>query len=71
VYSTPFEPVCAKCHSVASASALITDDTIDCLRCGENFHIFMDITSVVLFELWVIRKDLLMTVVEFLIACDY
>jgi hypothetical protein len=36
VYSTPFEPVCAKCNSPASASALISDDTIDCLRCGEK-----------------------------------
>jgi hypothetical protein len=36
VYSTPFEPVCAKCHSVASASALISDDMIDCLRCDEK-----------------------------------
>jgi hypothetical protein len=33
-YSTPFEPVCAKCNSPASASAFINDGTIDCLRCG-------------------------------------
>ena len=36
MYSTPFEPVCAKCHSTASASALISDDMIDYLRCDEK-----------------------------------
>ena len=36
MYSTPFEPVCAKCHYVASSSALISDDTIDCLQSGEK-----------------------------------
>jgi hypothetical protein len=36
VYSTPFEPICARCNSVASPSALISDDTIDCLRCSEK-----------------------------------
>ena len=37
MYSTPFEPACAKCHSAASAFALISDDMIDCLRCDEKF----------------------------------
>ena len=36
MYSTPFEPVCAKCNYHASAFALISDDTIDCLRCSEK-----------------------------------
>jgi hypothetical protein len=36
VYSTPFEPTCEKFHFVASASALISHDTIDYLRCSEK-----------------------------------
>jgi hypothetical protein len=36
VYSSPFEPRCANYNSVASVSALISDDTIDCLGCGEK-----------------------------------
>jgi DNA-directed RNA polymerase subunit RPC12/RpoP len=37
VYLTPFEHVCAKCNSPSSASSLISDDTIVCLRCSEKF----------------------------------
>ena len=36
-YSTPFDPVCAKCNSLASAFAFINDGTIDCLRCSKKF----------------------------------
>jgi hypothetical protein len=35
-YSTPFKLVCEKCNSPSSASALISDDTIDFLRCSEK-----------------------------------
>jgi hypothetical protein len=36
VYSSPSEPTCANCNSATSASALISDDTIDCLQCDEK-----------------------------------
>jgi hypothetical protein len=37
-YSTPFEPVCAICNFLASASASIEDTTIDCVKCNQKCH---------------------------------
>jgi hypothetical protein len=37
-YSTPFEPVCAICNSLASASALIKNAMLDCVRRNQRCH---------------------------------